>query len=367
MSIRVLQLGTGIRGEQWAEIIRNNPDTENVGYVDTNIPYAQAQLAKWGESAPVYSDLEQAITDLKPDMAVIATPPEYHLEECRSLFNAGIHVLCEKPLTETLCESIEIVRLAEAANVTLGVGMEFRYLNVTQTFRRLITDGTMGRPSFSLYSYERNRDPRRRDLNKYPITMKQPMLLEQSIHHFDLFRYCFADEVKAVRCDTWRPEWSHYNDHPCVAALMEFNGGLHMNYHGTWTTAWNVPTFFWRTDCANGVLYQKEIYSDLYRTYYTKDLAIRLERSSWMIDNEKRFEPQVEIPVDPDVPFFDDSAKLLAEFVGALEGKCEFLTTGKDHLKTMAVTLACVEASETGERVVMEDFYKRSGIPSKWL
>lgn len=49
----------------------------------------------------------------------------------------------------------------------------------------------------------------------------------------------------------------------------------------------------------------------------------------------------------------------------APEGNCEFLTSGKDHLKTMSVTLACVEASETGERVVMEDFYKRSGIPSK--
>lgn len=367
MSIRILQLGMGVRGEQWAEIIRKNPDTENVGYFDINLEFGRKQLAKWGEDVPIYNDLEEAASALKPDLAVIATPPEFHLDECRILFSHGINVICEKPLTETLDESIEIVRLAEEAKVLLGVGMEFRYLNVTQTFRRLITNGTMGKPSFSLFSYERNRDARRRDLNKYPITMKQPMLLEQSVHHFDLMRYCYADEVKAVRCDTWRPDWSTYNDDPCVAALFEFKNGLHMNYHGCWTTAWNVPDFFWRTDCSNGVLYQKELHSGLYRTFYTPDLAIRLERASWMIDNEKRFEPLVEVPFDPDVPFLDDTARLLEQFVGAMENKCEFETTGADHLKTMAVTLACVEASETGERIVMDDFYKKNGIPAKWL
>ena len=197
--------------------------------------------------------------------------------------------------------------------------------------------------------------------------MKQPMLLEQSVHHFDLMRYCYNDEIKAIRCDTWRPEWSTYSDDPCVAALFEFEHGLHLTYHGTWTTAWNVPYFSWRTDCSNGVLMQKELHSDLYRTFYTADLAIRLERASWMIDNEKRFEPLIEIPVDPDVAFYDDTYRLLEHFINAINGKCKLETSGVDHLKTLGVTLACIEASKTGQRVIMDDFYKKNGIPAKWL
>lgn len=368
MTVRILQLGMGIRGEQWSKVIRSFPETVNVGYMRTNLELAKKQVIEWGEpEVPCFDDLDEALDKVKPDLVVIVTPPEFHLDQCRKIFKRGIHVICEKPLTETYEESIEIVRLAEKANVLLGVCMNFRYLNVTQTFRRLITDGTMGKPSFSVYFYERNRDARRRDLNKYPITMEQPMLLEQSIHHFDLMRYCYADEIKYIQCDTWRPEWSTYNDDPCVAAMFEFESGMRLNYHGCWTTAWNVPDFFWRTDCSNGVLLQKELHSDLFRTFYTPDLAIRLERASWMINNEHRFEPLIEVPVEPDVAFLDDTYQLLKRFIKAMNGESELETSGIDHMKSLGVTLACVEASKTGKRIRMNDFYKKHNIPSKWL
>jgi predicted dehydrogenase len=42
--------------------------------------------------------------------------------------------------------------------------------------------------------------------------MPQPMLLEQSIHHLDLMRYCYDDEVESVLAETWNPAWSVYQD-----------------------------------------------------------------------------------------------------------------------------------------------------------
>lgn len=226
MTVRILQVGMGVRGEQWSQVIRSHPGAVNIGYMRPELEIAKSQVVAWGEpDVPCFDNLEQAIVTLKPDMVLLATPPEGHLEQCRLAFKHGCHVLCEKPLTEEYNEAIEIVRMAEKSGLLLGVGMNFRYLNVSQVFRKMITSGAMGEPSFGQYVYLRNRDGRRRDLNKYPLVMKQPMLLEQSVHHFDLMRYCYNDEIVAVRCDTWRPSWSSYEHHPCVSALFEFSSG----------------------------------------------------------------------------------------------------------------------------------------------
>jgi predicted dehydrogenase len=57
--------------------------------------------------------------------------------------------------------------------------------------------------------------------------------------------------------------------------------------------------------------------------------------------------------------FVDDTRGLLAEFVAALEGGRPVVSSGKDHLKTLGLTLACIESSRTGSRVHMDEFYRR--------
>ncbi len=86
-------------------------------------------------------------------------------------------------------------------------------------------------------------------MNKYPLTMRHPMMLEQSIHHLDLIRYCYGREVEAVACRTWNPPWSVYAHDANVSCLLTLEGGLEVNYFGTWTGGWNELKFEWRTDC----------------------------------------------------------------------------------------------------------------------
>jgi len=188
---------------------------------------------------------------------LLVTPPEVHHEQAMLSFEYGHHVLCEKPLTEELAEAIDVVQAAENHGLQLMVGMNFRYLPCSQAVRRMIREQRFGAPGYGHFAYHRHRDGRRTDLNDYPLTMKQPMLLEQSIHHLDLMRYCYDAEVEAVAADTWRPSWSTYADDCCVSILLRFEGGLHVNYIGTWTGGWNRFVFQWRTDCPKGAIIQK--------------------------------------------------------------------------------------------------------------
>ena len=364
MTIRIVQVGMGVRGVQWAQVIREDPRTTNVAYVRQRVELARQQVAAWGEGdVPCFGDLGEALAAVKADAVLLVTPPEGHHAQAMTAFAHGCHLLCEKPLAEEMDEAIDIVRQAERRGLLLMVGMNFRYLSSSQALRALIRDRSFGQPGYGHFLYLRNRDGRRHDLNKYPLTMRQPMLLEQSVHHLDLMRYVYDDEVMAVSADTWRPSWSTYDDDCCVSALLQFRSGLHVNYMGTWTSGWNRFTFQWRTDCSGGVLIQNAQFGDLRTATLTPGLAME----GVLFKTSDDVEPLQPYPLKPCKEFMDDTRGLLNEFVEALENGRPLVTSGRDHLRTLGLTIACAEAAQSGQRVQLHDFYRRQGIPAKWL
>lgn len=364
MTIRFIQVGVGVRGSHWAKVIRDDPRATVVAYVDLREAVARDKAAVWGQAdVPCFADLDTALKAVDSDAVLLVTPPESHREQALSAFEEGRDVLCEKPLAEDLGESIEIVRQAEAHGRRLMVGMNFRYLPASQAIRRLIQERSLGSPGYGHFVYLRNRDGHRPDLNKYPLTMKQPMLLEQSIHHLDLLRYCYDAEVEAVSADTWRPSWSTYADDCCVSVLLRFQGGLRANYIGTWTSGWNRFTFEWRTDCSGGVIVQKDQFGEL----FVAELQPGLATEGRLFKRAEEAEPLQPVPLGAAEDFIDDTRGLLGEFVAALEERAPLVTSGQDHIKTLALVFACIEAAETGDRVVMSDFYRKQAIPNTWI
>jgi predicted DNA-binding protein (UPF0251 family) len=136
------------------------------------------------------------------------------------------------------------------------------------------------------------------------------MLLEQSIHHFDLLRYCYDSEVESLVADSWRPSWSTYEHDCCVSALFRFENGARVNYLGTWTASWNKMSFSWRTEFASGVLIQRSQFGDLVRVDFDPTLGL----SGHRFKSEEEAEPSRAEDLPPCIPFIDDSRLLLEEF-----------------------------------------------------
>jgi predicted dehydrogenase len=74
------------------------------------------------------------------------------------------------------------------------VGLNFRYLPVTQRAQGADRRHRLGPPPSGRFLYERWRDGRQPQINRYPLAMRQPMLWEQSVHHFDLMRFVYGAE-----------------------------------------------------------------------------------------------------------------------------------------------------------------------------
>ncbi|MDE2866446.1 MAG: Gfo/Idh/MocA family oxidoreductase [Gemmatimonadota bacterium] len=358
--VHVLLIGAGVRGAMWARVIAEAPGATLAGIVDRDLARAGRARDNHAPGTHVTRDIEAALarSGAGADAVVIATPPATHHRLVGRALAHGLHVLCEKPLSEDLDEVVDLIAQADAAGRHLLVGMNFRYLPSSQRIRRYVLGGHLGALSHAHFTYHRQRDGNRDDLNDYVMSMAHPMLLEQSIHHFDLLRYCYDTEVESLVCDTWRPSWSTYAGDCCVSVLFRFENGVRANYLGTWTAAWNRMEFRWRSDFERGALIQREQFDDLVRVDFERGLGL----SGSNFKGEAEAEVPVVEPLEPCAPFVDDTRRLLAELLGAVQGELDPVTTGGDHLESLLLVQACIESLGSGGWVELRELRDRFSL-----
>lgn len=324
--LKILLGGLGVRGRHWAEVLTRSPRTEIAAYADPNPAAVEKMAAQYG-ARPSFPSVEAALTALPDlDAIVLANPPVGRLGQVTAAAERRLPLLIEKPLALDLNEAAELVNIAESAGIPLMVGLNFRYLGVTQAVIRLIAEGIVGTPSFARFTYERYRDGNRPDLNKYPLTMDQPMLWEQSIHHFDLMRCVYGSDPVTVQARTWNPPWSMYESDANVAALFTLKNGMVINYQGTWQSGWSQPGFEWRTDCTNGVISQRQQFGDLFYARHADETL-------------------TPVPLPAHEQWITETQGLLDAFTDTvLDGK-PLQCSGRDHIMSLAMVYACVLSS----------------------
>jgi predicted dehydrogenase len=80
------------------------------------------------------------------DLAVVASPQRFHSEQVITLLEAGVNVLCEKPLSSTLQEAKRMVASAESNQRILAVGLFRRFWPLTVFLQDLVCGMDLGRP-----------------------------------------------------------------------------------------------------------------------------------------------------------------------------------------------------------------------------
>ena len=78
-------------------------------------------------SKKITADYRDVLKDPEVDMVVLAVPHETHMFFIREVLNAGKHLLCEKPMTMTMPEAYEVIRLVKEKGVKLCVDYNRRF------------------------------------------------------------------------------------------------------------------------------------------------------------------------------------------------------------------------------------------------
>ena len=114
MTIRFIQVGVGVRGTHWAQVIRDDPRATVAAYVDVRLDIARQKARDWGQpDTPCFATLAEALNSVASEAVLLVTPPEGHFEQTMLAFEHGRHVLCEKPPAMNVGQAKEMAAEAE--------------------------------------------------------------------------------------------------------------------------------------------------------------------------------------------------------------------------------------------------------------
>lgn len=152
-TLRVAMIGYGFMGAAHSQGWRTAPrvfdlpaEPEMAVIVGRNASAVAAAAQKWGwaESA---TDWREVIARDDIDVVDIVTPGDSHAEIAIAALEAGKHVLCEKPLANTVAEAEAMAEAAECAaarGVRAMVGFTYRRVPAVTFLRNLIAEGAVG-------------------------------------------------------------------------------------------------------------------------------------------------------------------------------------------------------------------------------
>lgn len=152
-TLRVAMIGYGFMGAAHSQGWRTAPrvfdlpaEPEMAVIVGRNAEAVAAAGQKWGwaESA---TDWREVIARDDIDVVDIVTPGDSHAEIAIAALDAGKHVLCEKPLANTVAEAeamAEAAGKAAARGVRAMVGFTYRRVPAVTFLRNLIAEGAVG-------------------------------------------------------------------------------------------------------------------------------------------------------------------------------------------------------------------------------
>jgi predicted dehydrogenase len=188
--LRIGVAGLGI-GKRHLVSYGGMEDVEIVAVADPRMDAAEAEAAKWGAAA--YADGATMIREAGLDAVSVCTPPALHLPLSCAAANAGVAVLCEKPMAPSVTDCSGMVEACRSAGVTLMVAQKKRFHPLIRRMKEA-AGGELGPIRWAVCKYALGRVPM--DWFWDEADGGGP-LLENSIHTVDMLRH-LVGEVATV-------------------------------------------------------------------------------------------------------------------------------------------------------------------------
>lgn len=179
-SIKSAVIGVGYLGKFHAQKYAELPQSELIAVCDNNIEAATAVANDLGTRA--VTKLSELLPEV--DAVSIVVPTQLHHEIAKQCLQAGKHVLLEKPMTTTLAEAKELIKLAAENNCILQIGHLERFNPAI-----LALENTLSQPLFIESHRVAPFNPRGADVN---------VILDLMIHDIDIILDIVDAEVTDI-------------------------------------------------------------------------------------------------------------------------------------------------------------------------
>lgn len=346
--IAIAVIGAGLIGRKHLKKIAEHPDYELAGIADVD----KDAVAAHYPAARVFADYKAMLDEARPEAVIIASPNQVHATIGIDCARRGIHILVEKPVTDTLEAAGRLIAETRQNGIRTLVGHHRRHHDQVQRLRALLSDGNIGAlvGVSGIWAACKPDDyfkaaPWRTAKGGGPV-------LINTIHEIDFLRFA-AGEIVAVNAMSSNRQ-RNFAVEDTAAALLEFENGA----IGTMIAS-DSAVSPWSVEQGTGESVEFPFSGQSgYRFLGSHGSLEFPDLVRWsQPDNVRNWNRPVisqrlfATTIDPYIAQLD-------HFRDVVRGTVTSIQTVEDGARTLIATLAITEAAETGTRIDLRDRYE---------
>jgi predicted dehydrogenase len=249
MSQRVIHAGIGTFGKRWCkDFLKTNVDDGTIDVValvdlnEENLAFGRSVLGVPAERC--FTDASRAFEAIDADFCTIAVPPAHHEAVIDHALRNGLDILCEKPIADTMEATLRVARKVQSAGRRMAVTMSHRFDQDKTTLRRIVRSGVLGRINAIGMRFQGDMRQHMAWSALFRHEMDHPLLIEGSIHHFDILADLAGARCQTIAATTWRPPWAEFAGDTDAIVSLSFANGVRAVYEGSVSNAVGLNTFY---------------------------------------------------------------------------------------------------------------------------
>jgi len=218
--MQIAILGAGAMGTHVAEVVRNNSAVEKVICHDRS----QERIEELcGKGFYTEANLDNIMSNPDVNLVFVTASNDAHLELTARALCAGKAVMCEKPMANTLDDTIKMVEAAEKENGWLQIGFELRYSLLYTKIKEWINKGLLGKivNTSCVYIASARAKDNWRNKKEYCGSL----FSEKLSHYVDLPRWWIGDRVEEIYTLCAHNTIPYYETHDNYHTSFRFNNG----------------------------------------------------------------------------------------------------------------------------------------------
>lgn len=294
-------IGVGSMGKHHARVYEALPEVDLVGVTDADPDRAAEIATEYGTQAYEFEDLLDQITAVS-----VVVPTRYHYDIASRCLKAGVDVLIEKPIANTVTEADKLIELADEYDRILQVGHIERFNPAVETLQKFVDDLNI----VSIHAERLGPPPKRR--------IDDSAVMDLMIHDIDIVLSLLGEMPKTVSGAGVRQ-----NRH--ATATLTFDSDVVANLTASRLTQKKVRKLdVVAEECLVQVDYMSkdvEIYRQSRPEYITEDTGLRY-----------RHESIIERPV---VDSVEPLANELSSYLEAVKNRSDPIVDGEDGLQAL--------------------------------
>lgn len=187
------------------------------------------------ENVPVYTDYKEMLDRESPELVCVTTDSGNHAHIAIECIKRGVNVIIEKPISLSMADAKEIVRLAKEKDVCVCSCHQNRFNKSVIAIREAVDKGKFGKLLHGSANVRWERDKSYYDLDQWRGTWAGDggALMNQCIHDIDLLRWLMGNEVDEVFAYTDNLKHPYIEAEDLGLALVKFSNGAYGVIEGT--------------------------------------------------------------------------------------------------------------------------------------